>query len=75
MSPHRANVSHWLWGAYVVGMCVAAAVGVVMLDHRFPGNVPIAVTALAAIVVCWRSDGPSSVPMNSIGEPWSFSRQ
>jgi len=46
----QADDWHWLWEAYVAGMCVAAAAGVVMLDHRFPGNVPIAVTALAGIV-------------------------
>jgi signal transduction histidine kinase len=43
---------HWLWDAYVVGMCVAAAAGVVILDHRFPGNVLVALTALAGIAVC-----------------------
>jgi signal transduction histidine kinase len=48
----QADDWHWLWEAYVAGMCVAAAAGVVMLDHRFPGNVPIAVTALAGIVGC-----------------------
>lgn len=48
----RSGEWHWLWDAYVVGMCAAAAAGVVMLDHRFPGNVPVALTALAGIVVC-----------------------
>jgi hypothetical protein len=85
MSPHRAwghhppegqgDDWHWLWEAYVAGMCVAAAAAVVMLDHRFPGNVPVAVTALAGIVVCWRSAAASSVRMNSVGEPRCFSRR
>lgn len=48
----RSGEWHWLWDAYIVGMCAAAAAGVVMLDHRFPGNVPVALTALAGIVVC-----------------------
>jgi signal transduction histidine kinase len=48
----RSGEWHWLWDAYVVGMCAAAAAGVVMLDQRFPGNMPLAVTALAGIVVC-----------------------
>jgi signal transduction histidine kinase len=48
----RSGEWHWLWDAYVVGMCAAAAAGVVMLDHRFPGNVSVALTALACIVVC-----------------------
>jgi signal transduction histidine kinase len=54
MSPREGKDAdwHWLWEAYVVGMCVAAAAGVVMLDHRLPGNVPVAITALAGIVGC-----------------------
>jgi signal transduction histidine kinase len=48
----RSGEWHWLWDAYVFGMCAAAAAGVVMLDDRSPGNVPVAVTALAGIVVC-----------------------
>jgi signal transduction histidine kinase len=48
----RTGEWHWLWDAYVVGMCLAATAGVVMLDHRFPGNVPVAVTALAGMAVC-----------------------
>ena len=48
----RSGEWHWLWDAYVVGMCTAAAAGVLMLDHRFPGNVPVALTALSGIVVC-----------------------
>jgi signal transduction histidine kinase len=48
----RSGEWHWLWDAYVVGICGAAAAGVVMLDHRFPGNVAVALTALAGIVVC-----------------------
>jgi signal transduction histidine kinase len=48
----RSGEWHWLWDAYVFGMCAAAAAGVVMLDHRFSGNVPVALTALAGIVVC-----------------------
>jgi signal transduction histidine kinase len=54
MSPREGKEAdwHWLWETYVVGMCVAAAAGVVMLDHRLPGNVPVALTALAGIVAC-----------------------
>jgi signal transduction histidine kinase len=42
---------HWLWEAYITGLCVAAIVAVVLLNEHVPGNVPVAVTALAAIVV------------------------
>jgi signal transduction histidine kinase len=52
MSGGRSGEWHWLWDAYVFGMCAAAAAGVVMLDDRSPGNAPVAVTALAGIVVC-----------------------
>jgi signal transduction histidine kinase len=48
----RSGEWHWLWDAYVFGMCATAAAGVVMLDDRFPANVPVALTALAGIVVC-----------------------
>ena len=43
---------HWLWETYVVGLCAAACVGVVMLNHRFPGNVPVAVAALIGMALC-----------------------
>ena len=44
---------HWLWDVYIVGVCgVAGIIAVFLLDHRFPGNVPVAVAALAGIVVC-----------------------
>jgi signal transduction histidine kinase len=43
---------HWLWEAYVVGLCTAAIAAVLLLDDRFPGNVPLAVAALAGIAVC-----------------------
>jgi hypothetical protein len=52
MSEPRPAEWHWLWDAYVVGLCVAAMAAVVLLDHRFHGNAPVAVAALAGIVVC-----------------------
>ncbi len=67
MSPHRASDWHWLWEAYVAGMCVAAAAAVVMLDHRFPGNVPVAVTALAGIVVCVLAFGRRVIRADEFG--------
>jgi signal transduction histidine kinase len=77
MSPHRAwghqppegqaDDWHWLWEAYVAGMCVAAAAGVVMLDHRFPGNVPIAVAGLAGIVVCVLAFGRRVIRAKTFG--------
>jgi len=48
----QADDWHWLWETYVVGLCAAACVGVVMLNHRFPGNVPVAVAALAGMAFC-----------------------
>jgi phosphate starvation-inducible membrane PsiE len=42
---------HWLWEAYAVGLCVAAMIAVILLNHRFPGDVPVAVAALTGIVV------------------------
>jgi hypothetical protein len=53
MSPDAqdANEWHWLWEVYVVGLCVAAIVAVALLNHRFPGSVPVAAAALSAIVL------------------------
>lgn len=48
----RGGEWHWLWEAYVVGICLAAMIAVTLLDHRFPGDVPVAIAALAGIVVC-----------------------
>jgi signal transduction histidine kinase len=43
---------HWLWKVYVIGVCGAAMCAVVLLDHRFPGNVPVAIVAIAGMMVC-----------------------
>ena len=43
---------HWLWDAYVVGLCLTAMIAVFLLDHRVPGDLPLAIAALAGIVVC-----------------------
>ena len=43
---------HWLWMVYVVGVCVAAMFAVTVLDHRFPGNIPVAITAVAGMMLC-----------------------
>lgn len=47
----RTSEWHWLWDAYVVGACLAGMAAVVVLDDRFPANVPLAVTALTGLVV------------------------
>ncbi|BBZ21014.1 sensor histidine kinase [Mycolicibacterium gadium] len=43
---------HWLWMVYVVGVCAAAMFAVVVLDHRFPGDMPVAMAAIAGMVLC-----------------------
>jgi signal transduction histidine kinase len=48
----RGGEWNWLWEAYVVGICLAAMTAVILLNHRYPGNVPLAIAALAGIVVC-----------------------
>jgi signal transduction histidine kinase len=45
----RGGEWNWLWEAYVVGLAAAAIIAVVLLDHRYPGNVVGAATALAAM--------------------------
>ncbi|ORB23562.1 two-component sensor histidine kinase [Mycolicibacterium moriokaense] len=52
----RGGEWNWLWEAYVVGLAVAAIVAVVLLDHRFPGNVigaAVALSAMAAVVLAF----------------------
>jgi signal transduction histidine kinase len=45
----RGGEWNWLWETYVVGLTVTAIVAVVLLDHRYPGNVIGAATALAGM--------------------------
>ena len=52
MSEPRPAEWHWLWDAYILGICLTAMAAVVLLDHRFPGNRPVAVAALAGIAIC-----------------------
>jgi signal transduction histidine kinase len=46
----QANEWHWVWDAYVVGVCATAIVAVFLLNDRVPGNAPAAATLLVAIV-------------------------
>lgn len=41
---------HWLWKAYVAGLLVVAMVAVMLLQHRFGGNAPVAVGALTGVL-------------------------
>lgn len=50
----RGGEWNWLWETYAVGLTVTAIVAVVLLDHRYPGNVmgaAIALSAMAAVVL------------------------
>src|SRR6476660_1970683 len=47
----RATEWHWLWNAYVVGGCLCGVAAAVLLRDRFPGNVPLAIAALACMAV------------------------
>ncbi|WP_052236014.1 sensor histidine kinase [Mycolicibacterium setense] len=42
---------HWMWEAYVCGLCIAAILAVVLLRTTLGGNVPVACGALAAMVL------------------------
>ncbi|WP_235732583.1 sensor histidine kinase [Mycolicibacterium septicum] len=50
-SPREPSSWHWMWEAYVCGLCIAAMVAVVVLQRTLGGNVPVACGALAAMVV------------------------
>jgi signal transduction histidine kinase len=50
----RGGEWNWLWEVYVVGLALAAIVAVILLDHRYPGNVigaAIALSAMTAVVL------------------------
>jgi signal transduction histidine kinase len=47
----RVGEWHWLWDAYIAGVCVAAIAAVFLLSTRFPGNAPAAAVLLAGVAV------------------------
>lgn len=49
--PAEPSDWHWMWEIYVCALCMAAIVAVVLLQRTLGGNVPVACTALAAMVV------------------------
>jgi signal transduction histidine kinase len=51
MSGRGPSEWNWLWEVYVVGLCATGIVAVILLNHRFPGNVPVAITAVASIAI------------------------
>src|SRR4029078_8952393 len=51
--------------AYVVGLCVAAMIAVILLNHRFPGDVPVAVAALTGSAPGVRAGGRRSAPLSA----------
>ncbi len=49
--PAEPSDWHWMWEIYVCALCMAAIVAVVLLQRTLGGNVPVACTALAAMIV------------------------
>lgn len=52
---------HWLWEAYIAGVCAAAIAAVFLLNERFPGNAPT-VAALLAALAAWALTFGRGVP-------------
>lgn len=48
----RTREWHWLWDAYIAGVCGAAVVAVVLLNERFPSN-PLAASVLLIGMAAW----------------------
>ncbi|TDZ76323.1 sensor histidine kinase [Mycobacteroides salmoniphilum] len=48
----RLREWHWLWDAYIAGVCGAAVVAVVLLNDRFPGK-PLAASLLLIGMASW----------------------
>ncbi|ORV99014.1 sensor histidine kinase [Mycobacterium kyorinense] len=47
----RATEWHWLWDAYIAGVCITAIAAVFLLNDRFTGKPPVAAALLAGIAV------------------------
>lgn len=62
----QANEWYWLWDAYVVGLCGAAIVAVMLLNHRFPGNVFVATAALSGIAICMLTTGRRVIQADNV---------
>jgi signal transduction histidine kinase len=48
----QADDWRWLWDVYIVGGCLVGMAAVVLLNDRAPGSMPLAIAALAGIIVC-----------------------
>ncbi|WP_102144875.1 sensor histidine kinase [Mycobacterium hubeiense] len=66
MTASHGDEWHWLWKLYVFGILVAAMVGVVLLNDRFPGNAPVAIAALAGIIACVSAFGQKVIRAETV---------
>jgi CDP-diglyceride synthetase len=65
----QAGDWHWLWDVYIVGGCLVGVAAVVVLNDRVPGNVPLAITALAGIIICTLTVGRRVIGANEFNWP------
>ena len=65
----RADDWHWLWDVYIVGGCLVGMAAVVLLNDRVPGDRPLAIAALAGIIVCTMTFGRRVLSANELSWP------
>jgi signal transduction histidine kinase len=65
----RADDWHWLWDVYIVGGCLVGMAAVVLLNDRVPGDRPLAIAALAGIIVCTMTFGRRVLGANELSWP------
>jgi signal transduction histidine kinase len=65
----RADDWHWLWHVYIVGGCLVGMAAVVLLNDRLPGDMPLAIAALAGVIVCTLTFGRRVLGGNELSWP------
>ena len=65
----RADDWDWLWDVYIVGGCLVGMAAVVLLNDRVPGDRPLAIAALAGIIVCTMTFGRRVLGANELSWP------
>jgi len=53
---------HWVWHAYIVGMCGVAVVACYLVQDRLPTRSPLGATITLAVLVAWLTIAGRVVP-------------
>lgn len=53
---------HWMWSAYIAGVCVVAAAACFLFDDLLPGRSPVIAAVLLAALLAWLVAAGRAVP-------------